>query len=491
MEFRLHIIEDFVFIINMNTKNIAIAGIVVIIVIVGGWFFLVKNPEQPSDDEAAVRSVVVQFGSALKNVSLLSGNARDQIQQHYSPYVAPELLAQWKENLSKSPGRLASSPWPDRIEIDSLKKQSNGAYTGTGGIIYITGADSDASLKTPVDFVVEKRREGGSVSWRISSFNMQLNQTSFVVQGIIAKSGPKWHLTPKGGSSEELDLSGINLANIFLYSGQTVKIEGTKTGNIIKVSKIEVVNAAKGDLIWVASPLPAQAGVPSQIVQSPLTVTGRARGNWYFEADFPVKLLDANGSILAQAPAQAQGNWMTTEYVPFSATLNFSKPSGSTGTLVLEKNNPSGLPENADELRIPVKFQTATRAIKLYYYNPNNDKDASGNVLCSNKGLVAVDRNIPVSQTPIQDTVALLIGGELTQQEKSDGITTEYPLQGLELKGATLQGGVLTLEFADPQKKTTGGSCRVSILWKQIEATAKQFSGISQVKFKPETLFQP
>jgi hypothetical protein len=94
---------------------------------------------------------------------------------------------------------------------------------------------------------------------------------------------------------------------------------------------------------------------PMQIVSSPLAVTGEARGSWYFEASFPVKLLDSNGNVIAQAPAQAQGDWMTANFVPFQATLTFVTAS-QTGTLVLEKDNPSGEPQNAGSISIPVQF---------------------------------------------------------------------------------------------------------------------------------------
>lgn len=96
---------------------------------------------------------------------------------------------------------------------------------------------------------------------------------------------------------------------------------------------------------------------PNTIVTSPLELTGEARGNWYFEASFPVKLLDADGNVLAQIPAQAQGDWMTENFVPFKTTLEFTAPATDTGTLVLEKDNPSGLPEHADSLIVPVKFR--------------------------------------------------------------------------------------------------------------------------------------
>jgi len=60
--------------------------------------------------------------------------------------------------------------------------------------------------------------------------------------------------------------------------------------------------------------------------------------------------------VLGQIPAQAQGDWMTENFVPFAATLDFTTPTTATGSLILEKDNPSGLPENDKQLTIPVKF---------------------------------------------------------------------------------------------------------------------------------------
>jgi len=229
------------------------------------------------------------------------------------------------------------------------------------------------------------------------------------------------------------------------------------------------------------------------VVSSPLTVSGEARGTWYFEASFPVKLFDADGNQLAVVPAQAQGDWMTEDYVPFSAVLTFDAPATATGTLVFQKDNPSGLPENDDEVRIPVRFDAAgpQRTVMLYFYDDSRDRDETGNVMCSRAGLVSVQRDIPLTKTPIQDAVRLLLEGGLTAEERASGISTEFPLPGVALKGASLNDGVLTLEFDDPNNRTGGGACRAGILWFQIEATAKQFVEVSSVRFMPEELFQP
>ncbi|MBP6921381.1 Gmad2 immunoglobulin-like domain-containing protein [Candidatus Gracilibacteria bacterium] len=108
--------------------------------------------------------------------------------------------------------------------------------------------------------------------------------------------------------------------------------------------------ADPSQMVEMTSPL------PSQLV-TPLTLTGRARGPWYFEASFPIELRDSNNVVIATTVAQAQGDWMTENWVPFTATLTFpAQPISSTGTLVLKKDNPSGEPQNDASLVIPVQF---------------------------------------------------------------------------------------------------------------------------------------
>lgn len=108
----------------------------------------------------------------------------------------------------------------------------------------------------------------------------------------------------------------------------------------------------KSDLIRLDTPKPNTA------IESPLVLKGVARGNWFFEASFPVVLTDWDGLIIAEGFATAQGEWMTTEFVPFTATLKFTKPAyKNNGSLILKKDNASGLPEHDDALEIPILFK--------------------------------------------------------------------------------------------------------------------------------------
>jgi len=111
--------------------------------------------------------------------------------------------------------------------------------------------------------------------------------------------------------------------------------------------------AQKADLIRLTTPQ------PNQTITSPLTITGQARGYWYFEASFPVFLVDWDGKIIAQGIATAKDNWMTEEFVPFEAKLEFvadKNAYSNRGALILKKDNPSGLPEHDDALEVPILF---------------------------------------------------------------------------------------------------------------------------------------
>ena len=106
------------------------------------------------------------------------------------------------------------------------------------------------------------------------------------------------------------------------------------------------------DLIKVDFPL------PNDRVRSPLNISGQARGQWFFEAVFPVILTDVNGHILAEEQGRGPGDrWMTTNFVPFEAGLVFDRQTpGSHGFLILKRANPSDMPQNDRSLKIPVTF---------------------------------------------------------------------------------------------------------------------------------------
>lgn len=127
--------------------------------------------------------------------------------------------------------------------------------------------------------------------------------------------------------------------------------------------------STKGKLVPPSSPTPTPTAyvtqfglelitpLPNTTVTSPLEVTGRAPGSWFFEGSAPVRLVDDKGGELASGTIQAQGNWMTTDLVMFTTTLTFTNPKADNGNLILSKDNPSGRKDLDRQISIPVRFK--------------------------------------------------------------------------------------------------------------------------------------
>lgn len=96
--------------------------------------------------------------------------------------------------------------------------------------------------------------------------------------------------------------------------------------------------------------------LPGDIVTSPLEVEGRALGKWFFEAVIPLSLVTEEGEEIVRYYGEAESNWMSEDFVPFSGVLEFSTEA-SRGYLIVERDNPSGLPEHDAQISIPIKFK--------------------------------------------------------------------------------------------------------------------------------------
>lgn len=95
--------------------------------------------------------------------------------------------------------------------------------------------------------------------------------------------------------------------------------------------------------------------LPDQGISSPLLISGKATGSWFFEASFPVQLVDSGGELISSAIMQAKSEWMTSDLVPFEGSLSFYTDS-EVGELIFRNDNPSGLPENEVTYSFPLKF---------------------------------------------------------------------------------------------------------------------------------------
>ena len=104
--------------------------------------------------------------------------------------------------------------------------------------------------------------------------------------------------------------------------------------------------------------------------------------------------------------------------------------------------------------------------------------------------LVAVERVIPLTSV-VDEVIERLLTDSLTATERGRGLYNPFFGSPLIYKGSMMAHGTLRLAFEDPKYFTSGGSTKVSNLWRQIVRTSKQFPNVTNVQHDPEDLFQP
>lgn len=226
----------------------------------------------------------------------------------------------------------------------------------------------------------------------------------------------------------------------------------------------------------------------NQTIQSPLTIEGKAKGNWFFEAVFPAIIFDGSGRELGRGQMRAEGDWMTENFVPFSGTIDFSPSLTATGTLVLRNDNPSGLPEKEKKVEIPVRFVPAeTQSVEVFFNNSRMDPEFSCNKV------FAVTRVVPRTSAVGRAALEALLAGP-TEAEKEQGFFTSLN-PGVKIQSLGIENGVAKVDFDEALEKAVGGSCRVSAIRAEIMETLKQFPTVKSVLIsidgRTEDILQP
>lgn len=175
--------------------------------------FSMKNAET-----AEVTALVEGFGEKLKSVYLTSPPeiVRQDIAENYGDYVQSELLLEWLNDPQKAPGRLTSSPWPERIEISLLEKLSKDIYRVHGQIIEVTSA---STAEKPATILLKKSAAG---PWLIAA--VSIDNTPEPHKDIINDLRMHPELIPYdgvlGGTMGFYDPEGIRvLSNRWVFAG--------------------------------------------------------------------------------------------------------------------------------------------------------------------------------------------------------------------------------------------------------------------------------
>ena len=212
----------------------------------------------------------------------------------------------------------------------------------------------------------------------------------------------------------------------------------------------------------------------NDIATTPLLVKGKAKGSWFFEAEFPVKLFDEAGDLLAVSIARSKGEWMTENFVDFETEASFLVSTKTNAILVLEKNNPSDIRENDKKIEMPVVLMPSEKfKVQVFFNNNNLDPEISCNKV------FPAEREIYKTLAVAEAALTELLKGP-NQAEKNQGYSSNIP-EGVKIQDLSINNGIAKVDFNQALQEMVGGSCRVSAIRAEITQTLLQFPSVREV----------
>ena len=156
--------------------------------------------------------------------------------------------------------------------------------------------------------------------------------------------------------------------------------------------------------------------------------------------------------------------------------------------VIFQKDNPSGLPENAESLVVPIKFGNIEKTkIKVYFINNNLDPQVSCNKV------FAIEREVVKTEAIAKAALEELLKGP-SQTDLDAGYSTSIN-NGVKVQSIVIQNGIAKVDFDNQLEYQVGGSCRVASIRAQITQTLKQFPTVKSVVIsingRTEDILQP
>jgi len=200
----------------------------------------IRQEADTKHEEEAVKRLVEDFGSKLQLVSLLAPQdvVSKSLQEHYGGFITPALLAKWQNDPQNAPGRLTSSPWPDRIDVQSVARAADGAFRVQGEIVEITSADKESgksSGKRPVTLDVRKQ------------------ENRFLIDAVTLGDVEAGNEEAADSVSYENAEYGFRFALTEGWRGYTI-VSGQWEGDVLENGQ-PVLGAVKGPMISIRHPL--------------------------------------------------------------------------------------------------------------------------------------------------------------------------------------------------------------------------------------------
>lgn len=221
----------------------------------------------PSKAWLSPAEVVDAFGRRLKQVSVLGppGATAVAIRENYAAFVSPKLLDEWLREPAKAPGRQVSSPYPDRIEIESISEGETRSEIA-GDIVEATNQGDVARVPVRIALAMENGE------WRITAFEQEPAETPApdenageheqqaeavavlreYYEAIDARDYKRAYSAwgshgPPGQSLEEFKRGFADTNSVRIETGAASRVEGAAGSRYVEVPVTIIATTTSGD----------------------------------------------------------------------------------------------------------------------------------------------------------------------------------------------------------------------------------------------------
>lgn len=240
----------------------------------------------------------------------------------------------------------------------------------------------------------------------------------------------------------------------------------------VKGTRISMLNVKNNDTVTVGD-----------------TISGSVDSSWYFEGDFPVRVLNSKGEVFSTLNAMAQEEWTQEGEVPFEFVLSLDIDSDMEVILRFEKSNPSGLVQNEDSADIKLLVKPLPETMTLKVYLPNMDMGSTDDCSLVFPVNRVVEKTVAVGRASLEE----LFKGT-TEEEENQGYFTNIN-DGVIIQSLEIKNGVAKVDLSKELEEGVGGSCKVTSIRASITETLKQFSTVDSVVIsidgRTEDILQP
>ncbi|MFH0873550.1 MAG: Gmad2 immunoglobulin-like domain-containing protein [Candidatus Komeilibacteria bacterium] len=210
--------------------------------------------------------------------------------------------------------------------------------------------------------------------------------------------------------------------------------------------------------------------VADQEIGLPLVIAGQAR---VFENVMNYRLKDADGSVLVEGITGAAAPDIG-QFGPYRVLISYPQPKGKIGTVEVFSHSAKDGSE-INKTVVPVRFaDVESQTVRVFFGNSVKDPNVPD---CAK--VFPVERRIAKTTAVARAALEQLLMGT-SFNDLNQGYFTSIN-SGVVINSLTIDKGVAKVDFNDLLQAGVGGSCRVTAIRSQIEATLKQFSTVKTV----------